>query len=193
MQDEISNGKEFAFKGKHAEYVIKLTSEIDTRTKFKIFQTNVEILILAPIVGMIYGRKAKVDNSSKADRSIDSNTLNNNKHSLKLNYNKELVTLLINKDSISSDERINKAFRYIYSESEEHKLDREKCESEYLEYILGGVEVLYEKIIENAKTIDDYIDNMYNFIKEVKNRNSEIKMDDEDLLSLCRKANSKQN
>lgn len=41
---------EFSFKGKHADYVRKLTSELDTRTKFKIFQYNVEVLIFAPIV-----------------------------------------------------------------------------------------------------------------------------------------------
>ena len=37
MIDEIDTS-EFQFKGKHADYVRKLTSEIDTRTKFKIFQ-----------------------------------------------------------------------------------------------------------------------------------------------------------
>ena len=51
MIDEIDTS-EFQFKGKHADYVRKLTSEIDTRTKFKIFQYNVDVLVLAPIVGM---------------------------------------------------------------------------------------------------------------------------------------------
>lgn len=50
MTIENIDTSEFLFKGKHADYVRKLTSELDTRTKFKIFQYNVEVLILAPIV-----------------------------------------------------------------------------------------------------------------------------------------------
>lgn len=49
MVDNIDTS-EFSFKGKHADYVRKLTSELDTRTKFKIFQYNVDVLIFAPIV-----------------------------------------------------------------------------------------------------------------------------------------------
>ena len=63
MADEIDTS-EFQFKGRHADYVRKLTSEIDTSAKFKIFQYNVDVLIFAPIVGMIYGRKSDVDNDN---------------------------------------------------------------------------------------------------------------------------------
>ena len=43
---EVIDTSEFQFKGKHAEYVFKLTSEIDTRTKFRIFQRNIDLLLL---------------------------------------------------------------------------------------------------------------------------------------------------
>ena len=183
---------EFVFKGKHAEYVVKLTSKIDTRTEFKIFKRNIDVLIFAPIVGMIYGRRSKIDHDNTIkDRDINYQQLV--RESPTLNYNKELVLLLNKKDQIEVDERINKAFRYIYDNREDYKDKKELCESEYMEYILGGVEVLYEKLMEDAKTIEDYVDNMFNFIKEIKDKKNAFEMDDDELFNLCFKAESNQN
>lgn len=189
---EVIDTSEFVFKGKHAEYLTKLTSEIDTRTKFKIFQRNVDVLIFAPIVGMIYGRKSKIDyNNSIKDKSINYQQLT--RESSTLNYNKELVLLLSNKDEIDVNERINKAFRYIYDDREEYKEKKEQCENEYMEYVLGGVEVLYEKIMTDAKTVEDYIDNIFGFIKDIKEKSSATAIDDDELFNLCFKAENKQN
>ena len=165
MIDEIDTS-EFQFKGKHADYVRKLTSEIDTRTKFKIFQYNVDVLVLAPIVGMIYGRSSSIDN----DNSINSVKINYQQltnRSSSINYNKELILLLNRRENIDINERINRAFRYIYDEKEEMKAKKEECEKEYIEYVLGGVEVLFEKIMINndPKNIDDYIDNLFSFVR----------------------------
>lgn len=191
MAENIETSQ-FAFKGKHAGYVVKLTSKIDTRTEFKIFRRNIDVLIFAPIVGMIYGRKSKIDHASDiTERDINYEQLT--RESSTLNYNKELVLLLNKKDQIEVDERINKAFRYIYDNREDYKEKKKLCESEYMEYILGGVEVLYEKLMEDAKTIEDYIDNMFNFIKEIKEKKNAFAMDDDELFNLCFKAESNQN
>lgn len=191
MIDEIDTS-EFQFKGKHADYVRKLTSEIDTRTKFKIFQYNVDVLVLAPIVGMIYGRSSSIDN----DNSINSVKINYQQltnRSSSINYNKELILLLNRRENININERINRAFRYIYDEKEEMKAKKEECEKEYIEYVLGGVEVLFEKIMINndPKNIDDYIDNLFSFVSDIKERMSSIVSDDE-LYKLCLNAENRQ-
>ncbi len=49
--------KEFQFKGKHAEYVSQLTQEVDTRTKFSIFERNIDVFIFAPIVRLYLWKK----------------------------------------------------------------------------------------------------------------------------------------
>lgn len=41
--------KEYAFKGSHAEKVIKLTAKIDDRNQ--IFKRNYDVYLMAPIVG----------------------------------------------------------------------------------------------------------------------------------------------
>ena len=191
MADEIDTS-EFQFKGRHADYVRKLTSEIDTSAKFKIFQYNVDVLIFAPIVGMIYGRKSDVDNDNSIN-PIKINFQQLTKRSSALDYNKELILLLNKKDSIDVNERINKAFRYLYDEKEENREKKEKCEEEYLEYVLGGVVVLYEKIMEynSPRNIEDYIDNLFEFVTDIKERASSVMSDDE-LYNLCLSAENKQ-
>ena len=47
--------RDYNFKGKHANIVTQLTTEIDSDTKFKLFERNIDVLIIAPIVGYLYG------------------------------------------------------------------------------------------------------------------------------------------
>lgn len=141
---------------------------------------------------MIYGRKSNVDNNTSiTPLKINYQQLTN--RSSAIDYNKELILLLNKKDSIDVNERINKAFRYIYDNKEEHQLEKTACEMEYLEYVLGGVEVLYEKIMENNKPrdIDEYLDNIFELVSEVKERTSSIMSNDE-LYNLCLNAENRQ-
>ena len=51
-------------------------------------------------------------------------------------------------------------------------------------YVRGGIDVLYEKLIENATSPDEYINNLYDFITEFEERfNQDI--DTKDVLALC--------
>lgn len=192
MANENIDTSEFQFKGKHADYVRKLTSELDTRTKFKIFQYNVDVLIFAPIVGMIYGRKGNLDNNNSIN-PIKINYQQLTSRSSALDYNKELILLLNKKETVDINERINKAFRYIYDNKEETKDKKNECEKEYLEYVLGGVEILFEKIMENnsPRDIDDYIDNLFEFVTDIKEKTCSTMSDDE-LYNLCLSAENKQ-
>ena len=58
------------------------------------------------------------------------------------------------------EERINKAFKYIGTSEGEKDLEL------FNKYVLGGVEILYERIIKKAKTSEDYILNLTEFTKE---------------------------
>ena len=42
--------KEYSFRGKHAEYVVKLTAEYDDK-HHKLFNTNYDVYAIAPIIG----------------------------------------------------------------------------------------------------------------------------------------------
>ena len=170
---------DYVFKGKHANMVTRLTSEIDSKTKFKLFDRNVDVLIIAPIVGFLYGRTARRDESVQTDnvKKINYQQMSNESDNLKFNY--QLIMLLHDKDKIAIEQRLNRAFRYTKDSPE-----IEECYKIYEQYILGGIEVLDEKLLVDATNVDDYINNIYNFINDYNDRYNKT-ISDEELLKLC--------
>ena len=59
--------KEYSFRGKHCDYVIKLTAEYDGK-RHKLFPTNYDVYEIAPIIGFLYGRQAELDKSGDATK-----------------------------------------------------------------------------------------------------------------------------
>lgn len=48
--------KEYSFKGSHAEKVNKLTAKFDDKNQ--LFKRNLDVYMMAPVVGFLYQRKA---------------------------------------------------------------------------------------------------------------------------------------
>ncbi len=59
------------------------------------------------------------------------------------------------------------AFRSFGNEDDDEKF------SQFNEYILGGIDILYEKLIEPEKNNQDYIENLYDFLEEINDRYNE--------------------
>lgn len=173
--------RDYTFKGKHAQIVTQLTTEIDSETKFKIFERNVDVLIIAPIVGFLYGRMAKRDDSGEIsnDNVKKINWDQMNRESYNLDYNYELVMLLHDKNKVEIETRLDRAFRYAKGTTE-----KEQCYEIFEQYVLGGIEVLSEKILKNATSVDDYINNIYDFIEEYNDRYNKT-ISEEEVLDLC--------
>lgn len=176
--------RDYTFKGRHANIVTQLTAEIDTNTKFKIFDRNIDVFIIAPIVGYLYGRESERDESGKVtvDNIKKINFDQMNRESYTLNFNYELIMLLHEKDTLPIEERLDRAFRYAKGTSE-----KAGCDKIYEKYILGGIDVLKEKLLDNATTVDDYIMNIYNFLIEYDERYNTTITENE-ILDLCTNA-----
>ncbi len=170
--------KEYSFRGSHAEKVMKLTADFDNMGN-KLFARNYDVYLIAPIVGFLYGVKSDLDRDGGKDTKIFPDILMKNKDDLLFNYR---LIMLLDKDGENSiEERVNKAFRYYGSE--EAKLDEEL----YEQYVRGGVDKLYEKLISTAKNSEDYLRNLYYFLEEIDDRyNQTISL--ESILDLCRMA-----
>ena len=173
--------RDYNFKGRHASIVTQLTSEIDSETKFKFFDRNIDVLIIAPIVGFLYGRMSTRDDSGQVtvDNVKKINFDQMNRESYTLNFNYELIMLLHDKNKLPIETRLDRAFRYAKGTAE-----REDCNSIFEKYVLGGIDVLKEKLIDNATSVDDYIINIYNFITEYNDRYNTT-ISDNEILDLC--------
>lgn len=133
--------EEYAFKGKHARYVKIL--------KNSLFNRNVDILILSPILGLVYNRKSNPDttaeNSEEVPTKIFAETMI--RENSKILYNYRLCMLL--SDEYSDQEKRDNAFKYYTGEDQDHMEEFNKSIELYNSYILGGVEILYEIMLKN--------------------------------------------
>ncbi len=174
--------KQYRFRGRHATEVDRLTGVFDIASNAKLFERNVDVYINAPLVGFLYRRTAELDNSKDPEtgKTNDTNVFDEQviKYSNELIFNFRLIMLLDSNYEPDPEKRLDKAFRYM---GEDPK-DEERFDS----YVRGGVDVLYEKLIEGSETPDDYINHLYDFIDDFQEKfNSEIT--EEDLIALCKK------
>lgn len=172
--------KQYNFYGKHAAYVKKLTAKISiSGVEFtNIFNRNIDVLLFAGIIGIVYGKRSELDRSKNSMNEVEntgifSETIISN--SEKLNYIYEVIMLLHDKQNIDKETRIDRAFKY-YNKSEEFK---KQCYDIYNSYVLGGIEILYEKIIGNGTEIEEYMENLYEFLDEFNMKFNIIKGDED--------------
>lgn len=154
--------KEYVFYGKHADIVKKLTSPLTSTIKKRLFDTNYDVYAVAPLIGYLYNRKADVDKSSDSNTKVFRDKMMDESDNLKYNY--RLLMVLLNKDK-SQEELTKIAFKLDNDDNARSEYDQV-----YNQYVLGGVEVLNEKILEDASDIDEYLMNAYNFMEEFNNR-----------------------
>ncbi|MEL7648673.1 MAG: hypothetical protein AAGU76_11305 [Sedimentibacter sp.] len=174
--------KNIIIKGHHATYMKKLVSKFDSSLSQGIFDRNLDVYLIAPIVGKLFNRKSVVDNDVKDDTSIHTEQINSVMDQLEFNY--RIIMMLEDKEKVDIETRTNKAFRY-----DRDIENRKSGDAIFEQYVLGGIEVLYEKIMLETNDTDEYLRKMYQFISEFYNRYfSEI--DNEDIYKLCKLAGS---
>lgn len=172
--------KQYRFKGRHALRVDQLTAAFDTVSKAKLFERNVDVYTNAPLVGFLYGRLAEPDDEKNPETG---QVYNENVMGDRVIYSQEellfnfrLIMLLDDGYEPDKDTKINKVFRHMGKDP----ADEERFDS----YVRGGVDVLYEKLIEGAGSPNDYMSRLYEFLEEFEERfNSSVSSDD--ILALC--------
>jgi len=173
--------KNIYIKGIHADYMKRLAANIDGTILKGIFARNLDVYMLAPIVGVIYSRRSSSDNESKEISPTSIQTL---AVIDQLEYNYRLVMLLHDKDTSNIEERMNRAFRYDRNENA-----RAPGDEIFEEYVLGGIEVLFENIIKDSSDANDYIKKIFKFVCEFQERYNSHTSDDE-LIKICNMAKS---
>ncbi len=181
--------RQYAFKGKHAELVDKLSRSFAASGACLFDQTGT-VYVNAPLVGFLYQRTAELDRTKMEKypngKIVMGDSVLRNREELEFNY--RMIMLLDETYEPDLDKRLDKAF---YHFGEDPK-DGEHFQC----YVRGGVEVLYEKLIAPAeKSIssnnksrkmlgDYYIQNLAAFIDEVQTKFNE-KINEDIILTLC--------
>lgn len=156
--------------GKHAYYMEQLDQN-------RIFNRLLDIYVNAPLIGFYYKRTGIEDKSAPYQdykKSIlAEQTIKENEN---LIFIFRLIMLLHNSNEISLDDRVARAFRddSLKEKTEAHKENMKLFHS----YVLGGIEILYEKIIEKGATEQDFIKNAYDFMKAINYSVNKISADE---------------
>ncbi|TCL55733.1 hypothetical protein EDC14_105416 [Hydrogenispora ethanolica] len=152
---------DYELKGKHATYIRFLsatTNRLDKTAKAAgIINTAVDIYAIAPLIGLAYNKKATEDNSSNDTYSILASQIIN--HQADLDFAFRLVMLADNSTELSSDEKIDRAFR----QDEQPEKLAENLEL-FHQYMRGGIEWLYEHFTDGATTREDYLEKVYEVV-----------------------------
>lgn len=172
--------KQYRFRGRHAFRVDALTGFFDNERKAKLFDRNVDVYANAPLIGFLYGRTAEVDDTKNPENNqvYSQNVMGDRViySQEELLFNFRLIMLLDKQYEPDEEARINKAFR----NTGENPNDEARFDS----YVRGGIDVLYEKLIEGANFPEDYVNRLFDFIEEFNEKFNED-ISDEDFLKLC--------
>lgn len=175
--------KDMQIRGKYATYWKALSqlpgNAVETSKNFKIFENYIYVYMVAPIIGLLNGRKGQYDPADDSKDTAGMLAEIQIKNASKLKYIYRLITLVDDSEGLSDEEKISRAFR---EDSNEESV--KKGMELYTAYFFGGLEVLYETFVLGCITEDDYIRKMFDFVSEFKDEQSidDLTVDIESLL-----------
>ena len=156
---------DYELKGKHASYIRFLsatTKRLDKTAKAAgIINTAVDIYVITPLIGLVYNKKAAEDNASNDTYSILASQIITHQANLEFVY--RLVMLADNSTGLSSDDKIDRAFR----QDEQPEKLAENLEL-FHKYMRGGLEWLYEQFTDGATTKEDYLEKVHDVVSLYK-------------------------
>ena len=172
--------KQYRFKGIHAQRVDLLTSKFDAVSKAQLFKRNIDIYTNAPLIGFLYGRTAELDSTKNPETNqvYDENVFKDRvtESNEELTFNFQLIMLLDTEYEPDIEKRIDKAFRQVGEDPNDEK--------RFDSYVRGGIDILYEKLVEGASDPEDYVNNLYNFVEEFQERFNDS-VSTERIMQLC--------
>lgn len=160
--------KDIIITGTHAKY-IKEMKEVAG-----LFARNLDIYMLAPIMGFLNNRKGQKNNEGGEKSTIQAQQLSNVKEDCELVYR---LIILLDGDDIDKDERLNRAFRY--DSDVEKKKEFDNAMEIYNEYVLGGIEYMYETFVAGCVEVDDYTTKIFEAASDFQDEINELDYSEE--------------
>lgn len=91
--------------------------------------------------------------------------------------------LLYDKEHLSAEERVNRAFRY---DRQEEK--RKPGDEIFFSFLYGGIDFLYERLVKGSTSTEEDIERTYDFIQEFSQMTAPEMTSNEAIYELCREA-----
>lgn len=154
---------DYTINGKHATYLKYLVTDA------KIFDRYIDVYMNAVIWGLLYGRMSPKDSSSDRAR-IYADAFANERDNCVFLY--RLTMILDESVKLTPLERLDRAFR-----DDAQLANKDKLAANidvFHSYVLGGIEVIYERYTDGCTTQDDYLTRAYELMCSFKEEISGI-------------------
>ena len=159
--------KAYDITGKHALYTRFLARDLQNKEKggvfgnYGIFERYLDVYLNGAIFGLLYNRTAPKDVSTE-EASIPATAFNTSRNDCIFLY--RLIMLLEQTTDVTPEGRIDRAFK---DDADENKSDKIAANMNlFHSYVLGGIEVLYEKFSDGCTTADDYLERVYTLMRD---------------------------
>jgi len=158
--------KPYDITGKHALYTRYLSRDLQIKDRggvfgsYGIFERYLDVYLNGALFGLLYNRTAQRDVSTE-QAQIQASAFNTSRSDCLFLY--RLVMLLEQTTGVSKEERIERAFKDDADENRSEKVTANM--NLFHSYVLGGIEVLYEKYTDKCNTPDDYLERVYMLMK----------------------------
>ena len=160
--------KDIIITGTHASYIKEMMEVAG------LFARNLDIYMLPAIMGFLNNRKGQKNNEGGEKSTIQAQQLSNVKEDCELIYR---LIILLDGDDIDKDERLNRAFRY--DSDVEKKKEFDNAMEIYNEYVLGGIEYMYETFVAGCVEVDDYTTKIFEAASDFQDEINELDYSEE--------------
>ncbi len=173
---------DYTINGKHATYLkflakknIREDQSPDNPAAARLFERYIDVYMNAAVFGLLYSRISERDTTSDDRARIYADAFANERENCVFLY--RMVMLLDKNTELTSEERIDRAFRYdtLPGKAEEFKQNMELFHG----YVRGGIEVMYEQFTDGCQTQDDYLSKTYDVLTMFKKEIEGISFEDE--------------
>ena len=161
---------DYTLYGKHATYIKVLAAKNakdeneSTIASAGIFERYIDVYMNGAVWGLLYSKTAKKDSSSSDRARIYADAFATERENCVFLY--RLVMLLDKASDITSEERVDRAFRY---DSQPEKAQEFKNNMElFNDYVRGGIELMYEHFTDGCTTREDYLNKIYEVMSTFK-------------------------
>lgn len=138
-----------------------------------IFERNLDVYLAAGLVGAIYYKKGIVNKGELEKKNDSKTTINASQllgaESTRIKFLTSLIFLIESHDKdYDENELLKLAFSDWFRTTTNEKLSESEDKYKlFNDYVIGGVNILYDKIIGTSNDQDNYLRNYYKFIEEI--------------------------
>ena len=175
---------QYRFYGSHADKATALLANIENEKNTALFDSAMRLYVTAAKVGFVFKQKGERNNNSQTpnyDKSIFAEQMLKIQEECK--WILRMILLLDEEYEPDKEKRLDKAFRNLGQNENDLKL--------FDSYVLGGVDILYEKLISDSSSSTDILNNVFLFLDDYNDFINDG-ITSESIIELCEKAEGKE-